>query len=146
MPKPSVPECQTHSIRYLEIPEIPENCFTFEHHLQSPMDKCCGFTPVGSSAPHSRSMTPPPWDMKENQKGKRAITHGLRSRQCNRQSKSCARKQSKLRNLFTPSHQQAGVQPLPGKQGSITCNSFLGRQMPSLRVPPLPPSSPSFIC
>ena len=38
------------------------------------------------------------------------------------------------------------VQPSPGKQGSITHNSYLGRQMPSPRTSPLPTSSLSFIC
>jgi len=38
------------------------------------------------------------------------------------------------RNSFTTSHRQAGVQPSPGKQGSITCNCYLGRQTPSLQT------------
>ena len=46
------------------------------------------------------------------------------------------RKQSKTRNSFTASHGQAGVQPSPGKQGSIMCNSYLGRQVPSLQMSP----------
>jgi len=54
----------------------------------------------------------------------------------NRDSKSCAHKQSKIRNSFMASHQQTGVQPSPGKQGSITCNGYLGRQMPSFQMPP----------
>ena len=49
-------------------------------------------------------------------------------------------KQSKTRNSFTTSRQQAGAQPSPGKQGSITCNGYLGRQTPSLRTSP-----PSFL-
>jgi len=48
-------------------------------------------------------------------------------------------RQSKRRNSFPAAHRQAGVQPTPGKQGSIACNSYLGRQMPSLQT-----SSPSF--
>jgi len=40
--------------------------------------------------------------------------------QFNRESKSCARKESKARNSCTASRRQAGVQPSPGKQGSIT--------------------------
>ena len=53
-------------------------------------------------------------------------------------------KQSKTRNSFTTSHRQAGVQPSPGKQGSIMGNGYLGRQMPSLQMSPpfllLPPA------
>ena len=37
------------------------------------------------------------------------------------------------------SHGHAGIQPSPGKQGSITGNGYLGRQMPSGRTSP--PSS-----
>ncbi|NXL45419.1 KSR2 Kinase, partial [Podilymbus podiceps] len=48
-------------------------------------------------------------------------------------------RQSKPRNSFPPSHGQAGVQPSPGKQGSIARNGELGRQTPSLRTSP--PSS-----
>jgi len=54
--------------------------------------------------------------------------------------------QSKVRNSFTASHRQTGVQPSPGKQGSIMHNGYLGRKTQSLRVFPLPPSSPSFMC
>ena len=46
-------------------------------------------------------------------------------------------KLSKTRDLFTTSHQQAGVHPCPGKEGSA--RSFLGRQTPSLQT-----SHPSF--
>ena len=38
--------------------------------------------------------------------------------------------------FFTTSHRQAGVQPPPGKQGSLMHNSYLGRQAPSLRTSP----------
>ena len=54
------------------------------------------------------------------------------------------RKQSKTRNSFTTSHRQTGVQPSPGKQGSITHNDYLGRQNAvTPNVPPfllLPPA------
>ena len=52
-------------------------------------------------------------------------------------------KQNKIMNSFTASHWQADVQPSPVKQGSITRNSCLGSQTPSLRRLPLPPSSPT---
>lgn len=45
-----------------------------------------------------------------------------------RYSKSCACKQSKAGNSFSTSHGQAGVQPCPGKQSSVICNSYLGGQ------------------
>ena len=51
-------------------------------------------------------------------------------------AKAKQHKQSKRRNSFITSHQQAGVQPSPGKQGTITHNSYLGRQMPSLWTSP----------
>lgn len=38
------------------------------------------------------------------------------------------RKQSKTRDLFTTSHWQVDLQPLPGKQSSIMPNHYLGRQ------------------
>ena len=45
--------------------------------------------------------------------------------------------ESKTRNSFSPSPGQAGVQPSPGQQGSITmCNGDLGRQTPSLQMSP----------
>jgi len=40
-------------------------------------------------------------------------------------------KKSKPRNSFSASHRQAAVQQFPGKQGSITHDGYLGRQMPS---------------
>lgn len=40
--------------------------------------------------------------------------------------------QSKTNNLFTTSQGQAPVQPFPKKQGTITFNSNLGIQTPSL--------------
>jgi len=39
---------------------------------------------------------------------------------------------NKARNSFASSHQQAGVQSSPGKQGSIRGNGYFGRQMSSL--------------
>ena len=50
--------------------------------------------------------------------------------------KSIAHKQSKTRNSFTTSHQQAGVQPAPKKQGCSTHESYSGRQKPSSQKPP----------
>jgi len=47
-------------------------------------------------------------------------------------AKSHMCKQSEIRNSLTASHRQAGVQPSPGKLSSITQNSDVGRQMPSL--------------
>jgi len=41
------------------------------------------------------------------------------------------------------SHQQAGVQPSPGNQDSVTPNGYLGRQTLSLQVSPLRPPFPS---
>jgi len=41
---------------------------------------------------------------------------------------SCTCRQNKVRNSFTDSHQQADVQPFPGKKGFNMCNSYLGRQ------------------
>ena len=45
-------------------------------------------------------------------------------------------KQNKTRNSFTTSRGQAGAQPSPGRQGSITRNGALGRQTPSLQASP----------
>lgn len=57
---------------------------------------------------------------------------GLRQRQFNGQSKSHACKKRKMRNSFTTCDGQAGIQPFPGKLGSITWSGDLGRQTPSL--------------
>lgn len=57
---------------------------------------------------------------------------GLRQRQFNGQSKSHACKKRKMRNSFTTCEGQAGIQPFPGKLGSITWSGDLGRQTPSL--------------
>lgn len=51
-------------------------------------------------------------------------------------SKEKLHSQSKTRNSSSTTHQQAGVQPFPAKQGSIMPNSCLGGQMPWLQMPP----------
>lgn len=51
-------------------------------------------------------------------------------------SKEKLHAQSKTRNSSSTTHQQAGVQPFPAKQGSIMPNSCLGGQMPWLQIPP----------
>ena len=94
------------------------------------------FNPSQQLSPTQPLAHSPQWNGGENRKSKNEKTRGLRERQSNRYSKSRAHKQSKTRNSFTTSHRQAGVQPSPGKQGSITPNAYLGRQMPSLRTSP----------
>lgn len=42
---------------------------------------CCGLTPAGNLAPHSRSLPAPCWDWGENGKRKSGRTRGLRHRQ-----------------------------------------------------------------
>ena len=108
-------------------------------------NSCHDLSPASNLAPHSHWLTAPRWDGWENQKGKSEKTPGLRQRQFNRQRKSCACKQSKTRNSFTISHRQAGVQPFPGKQGSIMCNGYSGRQTPSLQMSTYSFFLPSFI-
>lgn len=49
-----------------------------------------------------------------------------------------ARKQSKIRDSVSIPHQQANVQPLPGKQGSAMHSSHFGRQTPQLQTSSLP--------
>ena len=45
-------------------------------------------------------------------------------------------KERKIRDSSSTSNWQAGVLPSPGKEGSLTCNGYLGRQTSSLRMPP----------
>lgn len=49
-------------------------------------------------------------------------------------------KQSKRRNSFTASHQQADMQLFPGKQNFSMGNGYLGRQMPSRSISSFPRS------
>lgn len=51
-----------------------------------------------------------------------------------KKSKSCTWKQSKKRNSFTTTHQQADVQLVFGKQGLNRHNGCLGRQMTSAQM------------
>lgn len=69
-------------------------------------------------------------------------TCGSRDRRFNKGSKSHVHKQNERSNSFAASHWQADVQPLPGKQGFSTQNSYLETPMPQLWVFPLPPSFP----
>lgn len=69
---------------------------------------CC-MEQVSSTQP----FPPSQWDGGESHKNNSGKTRGLRQRQSNVWSKN------KIRNEFTTSHWQAGVQPSPGKQGFI---------------------------
>jgi len=89
---------------------------------------CCGLAPVRSEASPCCSLTPRQKHGSVNQKGESEKTCRLRKRQFNNERKSYVCKQSKIRNLFTTSHRQAGVQPSPGKQGSITHSFYLGKK------------------
>lgn len=61
---------------------------SYKHSSHGPQNicifVCCGLTLIGSSAPHSCSLTPPQWDGEKNCKGKSKKISELKKRQLNR--------------------------------------------------------------
>lgn len=92
------------------------------------------------TATHSFSLH---WDRGENLEIKNEKNLWIEKKTVYYPKKSCTPRQSKTRDSFSTSPQQAGIQLSPGKQGHITLNIDLRRQTQSLQMSRLPPYSPT---